>query len=636
MGYGRGVENDSLRERLARAEAVLDTAIDAVITIDERGTIEQVNRATRTLFGYEASELVGKNVSILMPSDIADRHDSYLETYAKTGRAHIIGIGRDVEARRKDGTVFPAHLAVGESQIGDRRLFTGILRDLTETRTRDNEAIRLGRIVEDALNEIFVFDDETLRFLQANRRARENLGYRIDELREMTPVDIKPKFDDAAFRELIEPVKSGGKSALTFETTHRRKDGSDYDVEVHLHHDASAHEFVALILDVSERRELQRQVIQAQRMEAVGQLAGGVAHDFNNLLTSIHGSADLIAGRLAADDRSQRAVRRITQAAERGAALTQQLLAFGRRHVTQPESLDMNRSVLQVIDLTERIIGEDIEVETSLHPEPLPIRADPTLLDQVTMNLIVNAGDALPDGGTLRIETGLVNVEADDASRLEMAPGPSAKLSISDNGVGMPPEIVERIFEPFFTTKEVGKGTGLGLSTVHGIVKQSGWGLDVTTREGEGSRFDVVIPLAASPLAERGGIGPSPQRDDRRATILLVEDDALVRDLAREVLEGAGHTVWVATTPEEALDRAASRPSEIDLLLSDVVMPGMTGVELARRLRGVLPSLPILLMSGYPNRALEARGAIDSGFPLLAKPFSNEALLGEVARLAAR
>lgn len=624
-----------LNGHLGLADVVLDTAIDAIITIDEQGSIARVNRATREMFGYDELELIGKNVSMLMPGRFAAKHDGYLGQYLRSGEARIIGIGREVEARRKDGSVFPVHLSVGEGQLGGERFFTGILRDLTETRQKEAEATRLGRIFEDSLNEIFVFDDETLHFKLVNRGARENLGYSAKEMQTLTPVDIKPEFDEERFRRLLHPLRGGAQDRLTFETVHRRKDGSDYGVEVHLQHAPGEGEFVAVILDITERQTLQNQVVEAQRMEAVGQLAGGVAHDFNNLLTSIRGSAELIAGRLDSDDPSQRALGRIGQAAERGRSLTQQLLAFGRRHVTQPEALDLNRAVAQIVDLTARVIGEHIETEMKLHSDPLSIMADPTLLDQVAMNLIVNAGDAMQSGGKLSVATEPLTLSQADATRLEMAPGPAAKLSVSDTGAGMSPEVLSRAFEPFFTTKEVGKGTGLGLSTVHGIAKQSGWGVNVTTRPGEGTEFEVVIPLASAKPENAERIDTA-ESSEMRLTVLLVEDDRLVRELAVEVLENAGHEVWVAATPEEALELATSRIIELDVLLTDVIMPSMTGVELARRLRGAQPDLPVILISGYPHAALKSRGAAESEFPLLQKPFSNRELLSELSRIVSR
>ena len=622
-----------LLERVERLDAILNTAADAIITIDAKGLIEGANPATTALFGYSEAELVGRNVSILMPSDIADEHDGYLTHYRDTGEARIIGIGRDVTARRKDGTTFPIHLSVGEAKVGDRTLFTGIVRDLTERAQEAAQRLRLGEILEESINEIFVFDEESLRFTQVNRGARENLGYSTDELAGLTPVDIKPEFEEAEFRTLIEPVRRGAIPSLVFKTVHRRKDGTDYRVEVHLQHHPASREYVAVILDISERETLEEQLVQAQKMEAVGQLAGGIAHDFNNLLTSIQGSSDLLASRLDPEDRSMRAIRRIQQAAERGSSLTQQLLAFGRRQVSQPELLDVNSAVTQICDLTGRLIGEDVDLVLELDSRPLSISADPTMFDQVLMNLVVNAGDAMPRGGRLSITTSRVTVDAEQAAGLEMVPGPAVLLRLQDTGAGMSPEVLERAFEPFFTTKEVGKGTGLGLSTVHGIIKQCGWGIEVDSELGTGTRFLIWIPEASGTRASSPADSSLPEEPRTRSKILLVEDEWTVRDLALEILEEAGYHVLVARDPEEALEIAKERAGEIELLISDVVMPGMSGLELARRLRGAAPQLRILLMSGYPESALASRGALDPEFPMLKKPFSVETLRNRVRAL---
>jgi PAS domain S-box-containing protein len=568
-----------------------------------------------------------------MPADIAEEHDGYLTHYRDTGEARIIGIGRDVTGRRKDGTTFPIHLSVGEAKVGDRILFTGIVRDLTERAREEAQRLRLGEILEESINEIFVFDDESLRFTQVNRGARENLGYSVDELAGLTPVDLKPEFEEAEFRNLIEPLRTGATSSLVFKTVHRRKDGTDYRVEVHLQHHPASREYVAVILDISERETLEDQLVQARKMEAVGQLAGGIAHDFNNLLTSIQGSSDLLASRLDPEDRSMRAIRRIQQAAERGSSLTQQFLAFGRRQVSQPELLDVNSAVTQICDLTGRLIGEDVDLVLELDRSPLSISADPTMFDQVVMNLVVNAGDAMPRGGRLSIATSRVTIDAEQAADLEMAPGPAVLLRLQDTGAGMSPGVLERAFEPFFTTKEVGKGTGLGLSTVHGIIKQCGWGIEVDSELGTGTRFRIWIPEASETRPSVQEAPSLPQEPRTRSSILLVEDEWTVRDLALEILEEAGYQVLVARDPEEALEIAKERAEEIELMISDVVMPGMSGLELARRLRGAAPQLRILLMSGYPDSALASRGALDPEFPMLRKPFSADTLRSSVRAL---
>ncbi len=621
------------RASAARNEAILQATVEGIATIDTKGVLISVNPALERLFGYSQSELVGQNVRMIMPEPYRSQHDTYLERYLETGEPRIIGAGRELVGRRKDGTVFPVRLSVGEIQLEGERLFVGMLGDLSERQRAEREASTLGVILEDSLNEIYVFDDETLHFRMVNRGGRENLGFSPTELREMTPVDIKPEFSEHAFREMIAPLRAGTLPTIVFKTTHRRKDGSEYRVEVHLQHRADSGEFVAIVLDLTDREALESQLQQSQRLEALGQLAGGIAHDFNNLLTSIQGSSELLQSRLGQGDRSLRALQRIEQAASRGAALTQQLLAFSRRQVTQPEPMDLNHAVSEISELTGRLIGDDVELVLDFDPSLPQIVADPAQLDQVVMNLVVNAGDAMPAGGTLRVSTRTELVDGQRAASLEIAPGRAVVLEVADTGSGMSPQVLSRIFEPFYTTKEVGRGTGLGLSTVYGIVKQNGWGVEVESSQGDGTTFRVWIPsIASHSRSERAGPPARPTLQPGGGSILLVEDDALLRENATEVLEEAGFQVRSAPSPEAALQQIHEL-GEVELLVSDVVMPGMTGLELARRLRGTHPHLRVLLISGYPEAALERRDAFPAEFPVLPKPFSNEVLIGRIREL---
>jgi PAS domain S-box-containing protein len=629
-----------MRDVIAHTRCVLDAAVDGIISADERGIIESANAAVTRMFGYSADELIGRNLTLLMPAPYAAEHDGYIERYLRSGEPRIIGIGREVAGRRRDGSTFPLELAVAEARIGARRLFTGILRDISDRRAAEESVRQLGEILEESVNEIYVFDAQSLRFTRINRGARENLGYSQHELEQMTPLDIKPEMTRERFDALLAPLRRGEQSRAHFRTPHRRKDGSTYRADVHLHYheDPSASRFVALVLDVSQQEALETQLLQAQKMEAIGQLAGGIAHDFNNLLTSIVGSSELLAARMNREDRSLRAVRRIQAAAERGAALTQKLLTFGRRQISQPEILDINESVAQMADLASRLIGEDVDVTLDLEADAYPVRADRTQLDQVLLNLIVNAGDAMPSGGRLRIETRNVSVSPFEATRLGTSQGPALQLSVIDTGTGMSDETLERVFEPFFTTKETGKGTGLGLSTVYGIAKQSGWGVDVQSTLAQGSTFSIYIPRAA----DDAGAKPEKGQPARRvhasgSTILLVEDDELLREMASEALESDRHRVLAAETPERAIELANKHGGEIDLVVADVVMPGMSGIELVAYLRGPNPGLRVLLISGYADEALATRGALPAELPYLAKPFGTETFIQRVRDvLAAR
>ena len=381
-------------------------------------------------------------------------------------------------------------------------------------------------------------------------------------------------------------------------------------------------------------REKGEQLRQAQKMEAVGKLAGGIAHDFNNLLTAITGYSELTLRRLRAEDPLRRNVEEIKKAGERAASLTRQLLAFSRKQVLQPKVLDLNAVVSDMEKMLRRLIGEDIELRTALAADLGSVKADPGQIEQVLMNLAVNARDAMPQGGNLIIETENVYLNEGYATRhIAVKPGPYVMLAVSDTGEGMSEETQSRIFEPFFTTKEVGKGTGLGLSTVYGIVKQSGGNIWVYSEVGEGTVFKIYLPRVDE-AAQEYKPGPEAQESlDGTEVILLAEDDERVRGLVREVLEGYGYRVLEAEGGSAALSVSERHEGPIHLLLTDVVMPKMSGRELAIRLARVRPEMKVLYMSGYTDESIVHHGVLDAGTPFLQKPFEAEALARKVREL---
>ena len=387
--------------------------------------------------------------------------------------------------------------------------------------------------------------------------------------------------------------------------------------------------------DVTERRSLQEQVIQAQKMEAVGRLAGGVAHDFNNILTAIGGYTDLLLADLAVDDPRRQDVDEIHRAAARAAALTQQLLAFSRRQVMQTKVLDLNALVADIEKLLRRLIGEDVLLSSVLEPGLGHVRADPGQLQQVILNLAVNARDAMPAGGRLTIETS--NVELRDSYAEEhrtVTPGSYVLLAVSDTGGGMSAETKAHLFEPFFTTKGLGKGTGLGLATVYGIIKQTGGHIWVYSELGHGTTFKVYLPRVdqpAEPLEAPSGAAPESLRGTER--ILLVEDEPAVRAVTRQLLQRNGYNVIEAPDGAAALALLDDGRVTVDLLLTDVVMPGMSGRELAERAGSRCPGLRVLFMSGYTDDAVVRHGMLQSGLNYLQKPFHPEALLRKVRAL---
>jgi signal transduction histidine kinase len=380
-----------------------------------------------------------------------------------------------------------------------------------------------------------------------------------------------------------------------------------------------------------ERQRLEDELRQAQKMEAIGQLAGGFAHDFNNMMTAVVGFSELALARLEQAHPLRRYVEEIRRAGKRASALTSQLLAFSRKQVLQPRVLDLNEVVAEVETLLQRLIGEDVELVSVLDPGLAPIEADPGQLEQVIMNLAINARDAMPTGGKLTIETANASLDADyAASHFDVEPGAYVLLAVSDNGIGMDAETQARIFEPFYTTKEQGKGTGLGLATVFGIIKQSGGDISVYSEPGHGTTIKIYLPRTqarAEPPEPRVARERPPRGSE---TILLVEDEEIVRSLEREVLEENGYKVLEARSPLHALELAAEHAGAIDLLVTDVVMPELSGRQLAERITTKRPEVKILYTSGYADDAIVRHGVLEPGISLLAKPLTPASLANKV------
>jgi two-component system cell cycle sensor histidine kinase/response regulator CckA len=480
------------------------------------------------------------------------------------------------------------------------------------------------------------------RIVDCNERYAAMFGYERSAMLGRTVYELGLWADPADREPLVERVLAEGRIrdvAVRF----RRRSGEVFDAELSV----ESIEFpegaflIGVMNDVTERRRaeaeraaLEEQLRQAQKMEAVGRLAGGVAHDFNNLLAVIGGRAELLLQRLSADDPRRRHVEIIGGAVRRGAGLARQLLVFGRRQLLRPRVLDLNQVVRDVQPLLRRLVGEDVEFAVVLQAAPGRVLADPVQLEQILLNLAANARDAMPHGGRLAIETRLVRLDRAFADRHPgSAAGEYVSLAVTDTGVGMSDEVRARAFEPFFTTKEPGRGTGLGLATVYGVVKQMGGHVTLESAVGRGTAVTVYLPLAAEaePEAETAVRNPAPRGG--RETVLLVEDERDVRELAIEILEGYGYRVLPAGGPAEALALAERHPGPIHLLLTDVVMPGLSGPELARSLATSRPDLRVLYMSGYSEHPTVQRDVLDPEAALLPKPFSSEELAGRVREI---
>jgi two-component system cell cycle sensor histidine kinase/response regulator CckA len=490
---------------------------------------------------------------------------------------------------------------------------------------------------------MWVYDERTLAFLAVNDAAIRHYGYSRDELLAMTIRDIRPSeevplLDEQVARRLREGDQKSFHSPRVWK--HRKKDGSLIDVEIAVGQIAFSGRKarLALVSDVTERRRLEAQLLQAQKMDSVGRLAGGVAHDFNNLLGVITGYGELLRKRITNDRQLKKYVDDILKAAERAAGLTRQLLAFSRKQVLQPRVLDLNTVVGEMDKMLRRLIGEDIQLVTVLGDPLGRVQADPGQMEQVLMNLAVNARDAMPRVGRLTVETANVDLDAAYArTRPGVKPGPHVMLAVSDTGHGMDLEVQSHIFEPFFTTKDPGKGTGLGLATVHGIVRQSGGHIFVYSELEHGTTFKVYLPrleegetvVEATPAQEAGV-----QRGSE--TVLLVEDEESLRNMVREILEDSGYKVIEAHDARHALEIAERHPAPIDLLMTDVVMPGMSGRDLASRLAASHAETRVLYMSGYTDDAVVLHGVLAADVAFLQKPFTPEALARKVREVLAR
>jgi two-component system cell cycle sensor histidine kinase/response regulator CckA len=489
---------------------------------------------------------------------------------------------------------------------------------------------------------MWVYDSASLRFLAVNRAALERYGYSLEEFLGMTVLDIRPEEDRASLLGVVRPRRPDMVRGDLWR--HRTRNGDLLDVEISsdklLYGDVDARLVVAN--DVTARRRTesallasQEQLRQSQKMEAIGSLAGGIAHDFNNLLTAILGYCDLALEEMEARSTATGDVEEIRRAAQRAAELTHQLLAFSRRQVLKTQVFSLDSAVLPSEKILRRLISENIALELSLAPDTPLVRADPTQLEQVLLNLAVNARDAMPRGGRLRVTTrGTVLHGRLTAVGTTLPPGPYSTLEVSDTGTGISPEVLERLFEPFFTTKERGQGTGLGLATVYGIVQQSGGAITVSTELGVGTTFTLYFPVAA-PVDEPVEVVPRTPDVSARGdgTILLAEDDDAVRAIAREALERAGYTVLAAPDGPGALALADAFAGSIDLLVTDVIMPGMNGLELAEALTARRPGLRVLYASGYTDNVLLDQGVLAPGVSLLDKPFTPAMLTARVAAM---
>lgn len=630
----------TLLERERRITAIMENVADGIVVIDEKGKIESFNNAAQAMFGYTASEAIGQNVKILMTDTDREHHDGYLHRHIEeNARSGEILLGRDriFVGQRKDGSNFMLELAIREMISGAKRTFIGSINDITERKLRE-EAVRrsemlLKEIVDNAPLQI-TLRDENGHYALVNRSFADTHDSSPEALLGKSIHDLYP--DDVA-RE------------LTAESHDVLENGIIREQQRHIPGEMERYEHViqfpipsthggsggigTIVTDMTRQKTLESQLRRSGRLNALGELAGGIAHDFNNILMVISGYAARASSDPANSERVETALDEIMSAANKAAGLTKQLLTFSRHKVMETKVFQVAPLVGELTNMLSPLLGAMASLSVKPVDEAIYVETDPAQLSQVLVNFAINARDAMPDGG--RVEVGVEACEINEALRQkfpDITPGSYARFFVKDNGVGMDAGTLERIFEPFFTTKDQGKGTGLGLSMAYGFAQQSKGMLDVTSNPGRGTTMEVYLPMAERP--------PEAVKEVRLEkgcsngeTVLLAEDDDAIRRLAVMTLEDVGYTVLAASDGFEALEVEDEYEGTIDLLLSDIVMPGLGGIDLSQAIIDTRPGIKVLLMSGYPSRGEMKSFDLPENVPLLQKPFEPDVLVQNVRKL---
>ena len=622
-----------LAQMESRYRGLLEAAPDAMVVVNPAGNIVLLNVQAEKRFGYRRDELVGQAVTNIIPVGFAERLVADALRSEAEALAQQIGTGIELTGRRKDGSEFPIEIMLSPLESAEGILVTAAIRDVT-TRTKAERRLKESeeeyRLLFDSNpHAMWVYDAETLAFLAVNDAAVRLYGYSREEFLVRKITDLRPVEEVPAQLEQLKTIPDSLR-LMAEDVKHKKKDGTLLDVEgasnpIDFHGRRAR---LVLANDVSEKRQMEAQLQQAQKMDAMGRLAGGIAHDFNNLLMIIQSYGDVLESHLGDEKAIRRDISEIRGATERGAKMTQQLLALSRKQIVQPETLDPGEIVTVLHRMLSRLIREDIHFEIRIVPGSAFVRIDRGQLEQVVVNLVVNARDAMPAGGRLTVNIRRVDLDrAFAASHAGLVPGPFVQITVTDTGTGIDAATKSRIFEPFFTTKGVGKGTGLGLATVYGIVKGCGGDVSVYSEPGHGSAFKIYLPRVEAPAVAAAVAVPSPTVISRgNETLLILEDEVVIRDMLGEYLGALGYRLLQAGNGDDALRIARAHAGPIHLLLTDVVVPGRSGRVVAETLHSENPLVKVIFMSGYTDDAAIVRDVVAREADFLQKPFRLEVL----------
>ena len=645
---GKNTDISGQVEAEAQYRAIYDSAVDPIIVIDDTGIIQTANRAAAETFGYEISELSGQNIKMLVPTSIAGRHDDFLKAYRETGVRKVIDKINRVDAQRRDGSVFPIELGVTEWTTSRGRFFTGVMKDVTDREAYQKRLENLNEQLEQKVAErateldlIFKMSNDILgickpdgSFESVSPAFTTITGYPAEAFVGRQFMDfVHP--DDKEKTLAIFGVLLAGTPVRGYENRYRCTDGSYkwLSWSVTPGGDGDGRRMFCVARDITEGRIRDEALRQSQKMEAIGQLTGGIAHDFNNLLMGITGSLDLINRKLPDGVREEvaRYIDGAQGSATRAAALTHRLLAFSRRQPLAPTVVDINALVVGMQDLIQRTIGTEIEVVVK-PTEVWPTKCDANQLESGLLNLFINARDAMPEGGTILVRT--MNVSPDMCEERGIPPGEYTKIMVQDSGVGMNEDVKGRVFDPFFTTKPLGQGTGLGLSMLYGFMHQSGGHVRLQSETGKGTCVMLYLPRSQE---DRVVVSPTPTMKQHPSGtnlhILVVEDEDVIRGLVHDVLEASNYTVDVTTQGSEALQIIADQDQQIDLMITDVGLPGLNGKLLAEMAREIRPHLKVLFITGFAAGVTLREELVLADSDLLLKPFTMEALQAKVTEM---